>query len=513
MLTDTRVGEYTIYNQKSITKDYNSLKSLTKDSDTLMLLNFNYFPFTNSSDFYINSYKDKQHFHSSIKVNENFGDSLVILNEPMVLSNDGILNSKKEGSIEFWTYPLYDTANDPNTRFYFDASSVVIEETVSINNVSVKLSAPASRILNVTLRDGDPSIDYFAGGKLEIDTQRAIVENHTSISNNSVKVDKTILQVITVKIAGDFSGIDYFADGSINSDRKTIYLGKLLPASGMNLMVTYQSIENQNIRLNTQVIRLNKKLPAQNSHVVIKYLPKGIQGDRIALYKDNFGYINFGITASGIDYLVRAPTRWAKNTWHRIKVSYKLNGNTDSDTINLFLDGYEYSGSGIVFGTGLLYGANPTVMGGARVGGVGFKPFGNIRFKDPINNLYIGSQYTKENCLFGLINNLRISNIFRPIYIPYNEAIDINYSSNLNTVFPVTTDLFTTFLQNSSNTIVRNEDFTTIVNTKTGAFNFSVNIFDSFGVVESSIKVKEALEKLIMVLKPASSKASIYYIK
>jgi hypothetical protein len=514
MLTDTRVGEIISYNQRSITKDYNSLKALSKDSDTLMLLDFNSFPFTNSSDFYINSYKDKQYFHSSIKVNENFTDSLAILYEPMILSNDGIL-SKKEGTIEFWTYPLYDTANDPVVRFYFDASSAVIEEAISVNNVSVKIPSFASKILSVTLKDGDPNIDYFVGGKLEIDTQRAIIENHISISNNSVKVDKLILQVITVKIVGDFSGTDYFANGSINNDNKTIYLGKLLPASGMNLIVTYQTLENQNIKLNTQVIRLNKKLPAQNSHVIVKYLPSGVQGDRIAIYKDNFGYINFGITASGTDYLVRAPTRWAKNTWHRIKVSYRINNGNDNDALNLFLDGYEYSGSSVLFGTGLIYGAFPTVMGSSRVGGiVGYKSINNIIFKDTINTLYVGSQYTKENRLFGLINNLRISNVFRPIYIPYNESIDVNYNSNLNVVFPVTKDLFTTYLQDSSNLVVRNEDFTTIVNKNTGAFNFSVNIFDCFGIVDNGgIKVKQVLEKLITILKSATSKVTINYIK
>ncbi len=513
MLTDTRVGEQVTSNQKSVTQDFNSLKPLKKDSDTLMLINFDEYPFTNSADFYINTYADKQHFHSSAKVNENFDDSLAIIHEPMILSNDGILDTRKQGSIEFWTSPLYDTANDPITRFYFDATSAIIEEAVSTDLVSVKLSNSINRVLSVTLKSGDPNIDYFAGGKVEIDTQRAVRETYTSSSTTTVQVNLPILQVISVTIPGDYSNVDYFNEGTIGTDNKTIYLNKALPSSNTVVSVTYQTTQNNNVTLNTQVIRLNKKLPAQKSHVIVKYLPKGVQGDRIALYKDEFGYINFGISASGTDYVVRAPTRWVRNTWHRIKVSYKLNGGQGRDEISLFLDGYQYGNdSSILFGSGLLFGGSPAVMGSVRVGH-GASIVGNIRFKDPINTLHIGSQYTGANKLFGLLNNLRISNISRPVYSPFNEPLDVNYNSNLNVVYPVTADLYTTFLQDSDVTNIKNEDFTTIINRNTGSFDFSINIIDSFGIVNDSIKVQKVLEKLIRILKPANSKVYIQYTR
>ena len=513
MLTDTRIGELVTSNQKSITQDFNSVKPLRKDSDTLMLINFDSFPFVNDADFYINTYTDKQQLHSSAKVNNNFTDSLAIVSEPMKLSNDGILDVRKEGSIEFWTSPLYDTGNDPVTRYYFDASSAIVEEAVSTDLVSVKLSNPIGRVLSVTLKAGDPNIDYFAGGKVEIDTQRAIIEGAVSTSTYSVNVINPILQVISVKIPGDYSETDYFAEGSISTNGKTIYLGKPLPSSSLSVIVTYQTTQNNNLNLNTQVIRLNKKLPSQKSHVIIKYLPKGVQGDRISLYKDEFGYLNFAIIASGVQYLVCAPTRWVRNTWHRVKVSYRINGNLGKDEMSLFIDGYNYSNnSSVLFDSGLTYGGTSTVLGSVRVG-YGSNVIGNIKFKDPINTLYIGSQYTQENKLFGLINNLRISNIFRPIYAPYNEPLDVNYNSNLNVVYPVTKDLFTTYLLDSSSQNIKNEDFTTIINRKTGAFDFSVNILDSFGIVNDSIKVREVLEKLIKILKPANSKVYIQYTR
>jgi hypothetical protein len=95
MLTDTRIGESIPANQRSITKDFNSLKPLKKTATTLSLVTFDEFPFTNDADFYIIPSSIKKHFQSSIVVNENFGNSLVFLDDPLVVSNDGILNTRK----------------------------------------------------------------------------------------------------------------------------------------------------------------------------------------------------------------------------------------------------------------------------------------------------------------------------------------------------------------------------------------------------------------------------------
>jgi hypothetical protein len=514
MLTDVRVGETVPSNQKAITKDFNSLKALTVDPTTLMLVTFNSFPFTNIAKFYVNVDRDKQHFQSPAVINENFGNSIVILDKPLVMDNDGILDTRKEGTIEFWMSPLFDTGNDPVDRFYFDAFGAVLEEVVSVSNVSVKISAPASQILSVKLVAGDQSIDYFAGGKLEIDTQRAIQEEGLSISDNSVLVSNTILQVITVKIAGDLSSRDYFNGGSVGSDGKTIYLGRLLPGTDLPLIITYQTTANENNTFNTQVIRLNRKLPNQNTKVVVNYIPQGLHGDRISIFKDKAGFINFGISASGTDYIVRGPTYWTRNTWHRVKASYKINGGAGSDEMRLFLDGYEYTN--VTFGADILFGEFPVIAGAAYVGGFvpdGYEFLESITFTDQINELYIGSQYTRTSPIFSLIDNLRISNVSRPIYAPFGEPIDVNYSTNLSTVFPVTRDLFTTFLIDFDKMFVLNTDFTTIKNRETGSFDFTVNVLDSLGIVSGSVKSQEALESLIRILKPANSKVFINYIR
>lgn len=512
MLTDTRIGEVVANNQRSVTKDFNSLKAPKSNSNILTLITFDSFPFANSASIYANTDGDHVHFQSDWVVNDNFDQSIVVLDEPILVPNAGILDTRNQGTIEFWMSPIFDTANDPNTRFYFDAYGAVVEEVTSVNNVSVKLSAPINKVLKVTLAAGDPKLDYFAGGRVEIDTQHAMQEESISIGSSTVVVSQPILQVITVKIEGDFTEKDYFAGGSIGSDGKTIYLGTPLPEPNLVLIITYQSTINHNQDFNTQVVRLNRRLPAQNSKVIVTYIPSGLQGDRMSIFKDEFGYMNFSITASEIAYVVRAPTRWAQNTWHRVKASYKINSGLGNDEMRLFLDGYQYSN--VLFGQGMIFGSLPFVLGAVNVGDGydGYLPVSSIVFKDPINDLFIGTDYSEANPIFTLLDNFRISNISRPIYAPYGEPIDVNYSNNLSTVFPVETDLYTTYLMNFDVTKALINNFTTLVDRNTGAFDFTLNIFDSFGIVSSSVKVKEILENLINILKPANSMAFIKYI-
>jgi len=508
MLADTRVGEAIPSNQNSITKTYNSLKPLKKDSTTLLLTTFDTFPFTNSADFYIN-FNSKRHFQSSIVVNENFDNSIVIQSEPIILDNLGILDAHKEGTIEFWTSPIYDTGNDPHERYYFDAYGAVIEEVVSTNNNSVKLSSAIGTVLSVKLKNGDPNVDYFAGGRVEVDTQNTVSLELTNTNDNMILSTKSIFQVVSVKVSGDLSSKDYFQGGSLGSDNKKIYLGTVLPTTGLPIIITYQPLNQDAIKVNTQIIRLNKRLPVHKSKVLVHYIPNGLQGDRISIFKDSFGLINFRIIASGEEYIVRGPSLWTNGSWHRIKASYRMNSSNNQDEMRLFIDGYQYGN--VLFGDSLLFG-NYSSMLGTSFPGDGYSETPIIKFKDPINQLIIGNQYSNDKPLFGLIDNLRISNIFRPIYAPYGEPIDVNYGSNLDIVFPVTEDIFTTYLMNYDAEVKLNTDFTSIRNRATGLFDFSMNIIDSFGIVSSSAKVKEILEKLIRILKPANSKVFIQYL-
>jgi hypothetical protein len=506
MMTDTRIGENIGEKERSITKDFNSLKQLKKDINTLMLVSFDSYPFINMADYYIN-YGDKSHVQADVSVNDKFSKSVYITDKPIILQNSGILDTKKEGTIEFWISPIHDTANDPHVRFYFDASSAVIEESTSENNSIVRINGKASKILSVKTIN-NPNIDYFAGGSLELDYSGAITENVISLNIGSTKVSNDILQVISVKIVNDLSETDYFDGGSIDKDKRTIYLSKPLPSSPLNLKVTYKTIKSNLNMINNQIIKLGRRLPNHKTKVLVTYIPKGLQGDRISIFKDKSGYINFNVHASNIDYLVRAPIYWEKNSWHRIKASYKFNGNKNSDEIRLFIDGYERGN--VLFGTNFLFG-QPHVYGSSFAGNTNI--IRSIKFKDNINTLFIGSQFTKESAAYCLIDNLRISNISRPIYAPYGESLDINYNKNINVVLPVTEDLYTTYLMNFETLLSKNEDFILLKNKKSGIFDFSVNIFDSFGIINNNSKIQAILEALIKALKPANSRVFIKYIK
>ena len=510
MLTDTRIGEVIPANQLSITKDYNSLIAPIPTPSTLVLLNFDTFPFTNSANTYANFNNDHIHFQSNFAVNDNFEQSIVILNQPILVPNVGILDTRKQGTIEFWMSPLYDTANDPVNRYYFDAYGAVVENATSVSNVAVKISAPANQILSVRLAAGNPNIDYFAGGRLDIDLQNAIQEEGMAIGTNTVAVSQPILQVISVTIIGDASQRDYFANGTIGTDQETIYLGIPLPQNNLSVLITYQSTNNNNTTFNTQIIRLNKRLPSQNTAVIVEYIPAGLQGDRLSLFKDTSGYFNFSITASGTDFVIRAPTRWAKNTWHRVKAEYMFNSGVGTDQMRLFLDGYQYSD--VLFGENMTYGYFPAIMGAVSVGD-GYGLIASINFKDPINDLFIGTDYTGASPIYTLLDNFRISNVFRPIYAPYGEPMDVNWSSNLATVLPITKDLYTTYLMDFNDQIELDQtNFTTLIDRETGGFDFTINIFDSFGIVASNIQIQNILESLIDILQPATSQSYIKYI-
>ena len=106
--------------------------------------------------------------------------------------------------------------------------------------------------------------------------------------------------------------------------------------------------------------------------------------------------------------LSRAPTFWARNTWHRVKASTSLMVVYGKDEMRLFLDGYEWNNAH--FGQ-FLIGTTPFVAGSAMPGDGYFDGYSNqimtsIILKDPINDLFIGTDYMGNNPVFSLVDNL-----------------------------------------------------------------------------------------------------------
>jgi hypothetical protein len=504
MITDTRVGETVNTSEQSITKDFNSVKQLTTSKTTLLLCHFESLPLINSADIYTQNKNGLTLSNSS--VNDLFTQSAIVKDKPIIIENDGILNASKQGTIEFWVSPLFDTHNDPNNRFYFDATGSITEEVVSDNNTTITTGSKVGTVLSVKLKNGDQSIDYFAGGKIEYTTTGAISESTTNSEHSVLTLQNEVLQVISIKIANDPTNTDYFNNGVIGKDKRTIYLGSSLPTLGLSIVVIYKAVNGGSNTINSQSIRLNKALPNQQTPVIITYIPSGLNGDRMSIFKDKSGYLNFTVVASNTNYTVRAPINWSRNTWHRVKATYSFNNGNKKDFLHLFIDGREYGN--ILFGTGLLFG-DPHVFGSTFVGSNKIKA--DIAFKDPINDLFIGSEFTSNSPAFALIDNFRISNIARDAIILYNEARDPVYNTNIDIVFPLTTDLYTTYLMNFDSSFVKTTDFATLNNKSSENGYFSINIPDSFGIISSSDKVKQVLESLIKALKPASSKVYLTY--
>jgi len=428
-LTDTRVGETVATNEDSITTDYNALREFESDSSTLMLLHFNNLPFSNDADFYISA--TKEYLQSGTSINSNFNQSVVVTDKPVEFDNSGYLSTNSEGTIEFWVSPRFDTYNDPRVRFYFDASSSIVEETNSLTSGTVQTTSRISSVVSV---------------RLQTDTENI--------------------------------GVDYFVGGSIESDFKTIKLGRALPS--------------------------------QQTPVKINYVQSGLSGDRISIYKDDVGFLSFNVRASGIDYQVRQPIFWQRDTWHRIMATYKFNTASNLDEIRLFVDGEErgmiFFGAGLIFGAGAIFGQGLAGLDNSRL-------ITDINFYDPINRFYIGSDFQKVNTAQARFDNLKLSNTARTPVVVAGQAKDINYSSNLSVVLPVVEDVFTTYLVNFDQLITKTEDLAILRDEEFGIFNFTMDIIDSFGIVMDDAKVQQIVENLIVALKPAQSKVTINYIE
>ena len=507
-LTDKRAGEITSDGEVNITKNFNLVKAPRLNNNHLVYITYDSYPFVNEAKIY-RKYADSSTINKPSTINDNFGNSISITNNPVKLMNDGILDFRKEGTIEFWMNPIFDTYNDPNNRYYFDAFGAVSEEVVSIDNTRVEVSGSIGTVLKVSLASKINDTDYFAGGEVEFDYESVIEEQVISTTSNILSISSEAVQIVAVKLIDDLTEQDYFSEGSLASNKKTVYLGKNLPGTNLSVKVYYKPVLNTNGKVNKQVIRLNKKLPSHKTKVIVSYIPKGLVGDRISIYKDTSGMLNFTILASNIDYTIKCPIIFSANSWHRIKASYRFNSGQLTDEMRLWVDGYEIGN--VRSGDGLTISQNTYTSSATIIGNGGL--ITSINFSDPINEINIGSDYMLSNKAFCLMDNFRISNIFRPLYAPYGENIDVNYSSNLDVVYPVTEDLYTTYLSDNNTESELIEDFTTLFNKNNGNFDFYVDVVDSFNIVGENDRVKQILEKLINLLKPANSRAFVSYIK
>ena len=325
-----------------------------------------------------------------------------------------------------------------------------------------------------------PKFDTFNDPNVRVyfDAASSSVEKVTSITSGSVKTAGRISTVLAVRLQTDVdnSGVNYFTGGRIEDDFQTIKLGIALPY--------------------------------QQTPVKIIYITSGLVGNRITIFKDKNGFINFDVRIGDIDYKISQSIFWQRDTWHRIRVTYKFNRSDNKDELRMFVDGEE--NATVMFGAGLIFGSG-AVFGMGRSGGIS-RIVADMNFTDPINQFFIGSDYLGAQPAQARFDNLKISDIALSPVIIAGQPKDVNYTSNISQARPAITDAFTTFLLDFDQLVTKNTDFAILRDDKFGIFNFTLNILDSFGIVLSNAKIEQVLRELISALKPAQSKVTINLI-
>lgn len=425
-LTDTRVGETLDAGQESITTGFTAIRPFIKNPQTLALIHFDTFPLDNDSDFYI--FANKEFIQSATSVNERFEQAIVVKDTGLSFENQGRLDTRKSGTIEFWVSPRFDTLNDPQRRFYFDSAGAVFEDVVSNTKVQLQVVDRVFRIEEIKIL-GDPHSPNFADG------------------------------------------------AAISEDRTTINLATPLPGASTPVRVTY--------------------------------VPSGLGGDRLSIFKDTNGDLVFNVTAQGKDFQLRRQILWSRDTWHRVMATYKFNSADNKDEIRLFIDGEEWGeirfGEGILFGQGYIFGQAAVGLNNTLIA--------DINFRDTMFEFSLGQDFRGEQGAQARIDNFRLSSIARNPLIVLGQPLDVNYNKNLSVVFPVIEDAFTTFLLNFNQLFIRTEDFAILRDAAFGIFNFDIDIIDSFDIVLDNERLKKLLESAIFALKPATAKVGIKYFQ
>ena len=87
--------------------------------------------------------------------------------------------------------------------------------------------------------------------------------------------------------------------------------------------------------------------------------------------------------------------------------------------------------------------------------------------------------------------------------------IDLDYSANIQTNLPAIVDDITTLLINFGESS-DNVKYATLIDPKSGIFNFDIDIIDSFGKI-SEDDVEDLIINLVNVLKPSHTNALVRF--
>ena len=408
---------------------------------------------------------------SSNSVNDNFGQSAKFFNTtPLVIQNDLSYFRKEGGSIEFWISPLIDTIRDPDERSFVEISSATRKRIKSDSSTELSLPSSARKIISIKLLENKKEFSEFYS-RSEID---------------EILFDEIYRSEITGKLAGG-TGV-----------QKDFSLGAELGADGRS-------------------ISLREALPGSNVDVVVTYSPLDLGNNVISIFKGDRDRLIFGIFGPDNEHMIGAEIDWKRNSWHRVRCDYRANSN--NDMMRLLVDGIEVAG--------LFYGENGKTLGLTSVGedpggeGPGGETLSsgeqnsefrarNIRLLDDFSTITIGGSSIIQRTALSRMDNIRFSRTAREdAKDPSGLSIDLDYSSNLQTVLPVIQDNITTLLLDFSSDEAEAK-YASIVDQSSGIFNFDIDVIDSFGKITED-DVEDLIIKLVNILKPSHTNALVRF--
>jgi hypothetical protein len=382
----------------------------------------------------------------------------------LLLNNDGKFR-KDEGTIELWISPVIDTAIDKEIKYYVDIFSGKQERVKSMTSTIIELPNPARKILSIKL----------------LKKTQEFKDLYISSEADTILFDEISRSPISGRLEGGTGSDKNFSIGCrLSPDGKKVYLAE--------------------------------SLPGHNVDVVVTYVPFGSNGDRFSIFKNEFNQLVFGITAEGIDNVVKIDIDWKKNTWHRVVCMYKTN--SFYDTMRIFCDGKE--GGFVTYGTGLIYGTE-YVYGqfAQKEGQIRNKEY-NINLFDEFKLVSIGSDVFGQLSCNARMDNIRFSRVMRTVIRDSGgNAVDLNYSSNLNTVMPVIKDDATTLLIDFDADLNKIDKFATVIDPVRGIYNFDIEVLDNFNKVIgiNNGEVEDLIIDLVNRLKPAHTNALVKFKK
>jgi hypothetical protein len=370
------------------------------------------------------------------------------------------------------------SSNSVNTNFG-DAVIFMNDDAFIIDNGSA------------TFQNDEGSIEFWIDPLVDTRFDRLNTRYYvdiTSIRKESIVSDTAISltlpsrakRVRSVRLVGDDgTGIDFFEDGDLFVDGQTITLGS--------------------------------RLPGAMTVVEVEYIPIDFQGDRVSIFRDSTGQLNFAIIANEEVFLISYPIMWQRNTWHRVMATWKTNSTEGTDRMRLFVDGVE--GGSILWGTpGLLYGSG-IIYGSAAVGTAGSNALvANIDLEDTFADIHIGNSFDNQNTAAAKLDNLRFSNTIREPSLVAEQHVDLNFNTNREAVFPVVEDNFTTALLDFDRELEETEWLSNLFSKHTPLFLFDVEVDDSFRRLTDQ-RSRDLLESIIGRMKPSHTNLFVKFLQ